>query len=216
VERARAAWRQVRSAAVCYLALLAEVIVFGSLNPDDLTVLSYVAADVATLVIIVAFAWPTRREIIGLFRLPRMDAVAWTLVVLGPVGLWLFNEGLVFTISDLPGVLVSNPVLDLRRVGASERVVFLLVCVTPPLLEETAFRGVILENIREPFGTRPAAIVVSVLFSILHLAALSFVPFAALALVLAALRFRTGSLWPSIAGHGLFNLATLLLGSGNI
>ena len=65
-----------------------------------------------------------------------------------------------------------------------------------------------LENIREVFGTRPAAIVVSVLFAVLHLALLSFVPLAALALVLAALRVRTGSLWPSIAGHALFNSAT--------
>jgi membrane protease YdiL (CAAX protease family) len=88
--------------------------------------------------------------------------------------------------------------------------VFLLVCVTPPLLEEAAFRGVILEKIRESFGVRPAAIVVSVLFSVLHLAMLSFVPLAALALVLVALRIRTDSLWPSIVGHALFNLASLL------
>jgi membrane protease YdiL (CAAX protease family) len=39
---------------------------------------------------------------------------------------------------------------------------------------------------------------------------LSFVPLAALALVLVALRIRTDSLWPSIVGHALFNLASLL------
>jgi hypothetical protein len=33
---------------------------------------------------------------------------------------------------------------------------------------------------------------------------------AGLALVLAVLRIRTGSLWPAIAGHAFFNLATIL------
>jgi membrane protease YdiL (CAAX protease family) len=66
--------------------------------------------------------------------------------------------------------------------------VLLLVCVTPPLLEEIAFRRVILEQLRHPFGSRPAAVVVSILFSAIHLAMVSFLPFAALALVLADLR----------------------------
>jgi membrane protease YdiL (CAAX protease family) len=210
VVRAREAWRQVRSAAVCYLALLTEVVGFRTFDTGAPTVEWYVAADVAMLVVVIAFAWPIRRELVGLFRAPRMDAVAWALLLLGPTGLWFLNQGLISTIRDLPGVLVSDPIFELRRAGASTGTVFLLVCVTPPLLEEAAFRGVILEKIRESFGVRPAAIVVSVLFSVLHLAMLSFVPLAALALVLVALRIRTDSLWPSIVGHALFNLASLL------
>jgi membrane protease YdiL (CAAX protease family) len=214
VVRAQHAWRQVRSAALCYLVLLAEVVGFGAFDTGDSTVDLYVAADVVTLVVVVAFAWPMRRELVRLFRAPRMDAVAWALLLFGPAGLWLLNQGLLAAMGDLPGVLVSDPILELREAGASTGTVFLLVCVTPPFLEEAAFRGVILEKIRESFGTRPAVIVVSILFSVLHLALLSFIPFAALAVVLAALRLRTGSLWPAIVGHALFNLATMLFEAG--
>jgi membrane protease YdiL (CAAX protease family) len=110
----------------------------------------------------------------------------------------------------LPGAFTLDPILELRSAGASTGTIFLLVCVTPPVLEEAAFRGVIFEKIHQSFGTRPAAIVIAILFSVLHLALLSFVPLAALALVLAAVRIRTGSLWPAIAGHALFNLTTML------
>ncbi len=210
VIRARNAWKQVRSAAVCYLLLLAVVVAVGAFDAGERTVALYVGGDVAMLVVVLAFAWPMRRDLVRLLRAPQMDAAAWALLLLAPAGLWLLNQGLISTIADLPGVLVSDPVEELRAAGASIGTVFLFVCVTPPLLEEAAFRGVILEKIRESFGTRPAAIVVSILFSILHLAMLSFIPLAALALVFALLRFRTGSLWPAIVGHACFNLATML------
>jgi hypothetical protein len=60
VVRARDAWRQVRSAAVCYLVLLAEVVRLGAFDTGDGKVGLYVAADVVTLVVVVAFAWPMR------------------------------------------------------------------------------------------------------------------------------------------------------------
>jgi membrane protease YdiL (CAAX protease family) len=210
VTRARDAWIRVRSAAVLYLVLLALVLGFGALDTGDWALELYVAADVVMLGAIVAFGWPLRRDILGLFRVPRMDALAWALLVLGPASLWLLNQGLVSMTRDLPGVLVSDPILELRLAGASTWTVVLLVCVSPSLVEEVAFRGVILETIRESFGERPAMVVVSILFSVLHLAMLSFVPLAGLALVLAVLRIRTGSLWPAIAGHALFNLAAVL------
>jgi membrane protease YdiL (CAAX protease family) len=204
----------VRSAALFYLALLALVLGFATLDTYDRTVELYVAADAATLVIVAAFAWPIRHELVRLFHVPRMDALAWALLLLGPGGFWLINEGLLCVTSDLPGVFVSNPVTELRTAGASTSTVFMLVCVTPPLFEEVAFRGIILEKIRESFGTGPAIVVVSILFSVLHVALLSFVPLAMLAAVLAVLRIRTGSLWPAITGHAFYNLATILSEAG--
>jgi membrane protease YdiL (CAAX protease family) len=211
VIRAQAAWRRVRAAAFCYLALLATVLGVALADSGERTLELYVGADVVMLVVVSAFAWPVRRELSVLFRPPRMDVHAWALFLLGPAVLWLLNQGLIATTRDLPGVLISDPAIDLRLAGASTITVILLCCVTPALLEEVAFRGIILEQIRESFGTPPAAIVVSILFSILHLALLSFIPFAALALVFAMLRLRTGSLWPPIVGHFLFNLASVVL-----
>jgi len=213
VVRAQHAWKAVRSAAFCYLALLAEVVVLRVVDAGERTVALSAAADLVMLLIVVVFAWPIRGTIVRLLRLPRMDPVAWALLGVGPACCWLANQAIISTTDALPGVLTSDPIAELRLAGASTGVVFLLVGVTPPLFEELAFRGVMLERIHNSFGVRPAAIVVSILFSILHLALLSFVPLAVLALVLASLRLRTGSLWPAIVGHALFNLMTLLLAS---
>jgi membrane protease YdiL (CAAX protease family) len=208
--RAAAAWQRVRHAALCYLAFLGLVIVTNVLGAEGGTVELYVLGDVLLAVTVVVFAWPVRRSIVGLLRVPRMDRVAWGLLLFGPLSLWLLNTGVVSAISGLPATPVSDPILELYLAGAPTWTVLLLVCVTPPLLEEIAFRGVILEQLRDPFGSRPAVVVVSILFSVIHLAMVSFLPFAALALVLAALRLRTGSLWPAILGHAMFNGATML------
>jgi len=207
--RTRDAWKRVRLAALLYVMLLAVVIGLQAFDPGLGVVDHYVVGDIAMFLVVAAFAWPIRREILGLFRIPRMDRVAWALLFVAPAGLWLVNVGLIAAL-DLPGALGADPVFELRAGDASTTTVLMLLCVTPPLIEEVAFRGIILENIRESFGARPAAVVTSILFSILHLAVLSFLPFAALAFVFALLRLRTSSLWPAMAGHAIFNLATVL------
>lgn len=211
VARAEQAWLRVRSAAFCYLTLL--VVVVGS-SFVGWTTTDYFVVDLVMATVVGLFAWPLRAVLFNLLRRPQMDALAWALLLLGPPLLWGLNQGLIALVSDVPDVWIGDPVQDLRSVGASAMTIFFLVCVTPPVVEELAFRGLLLESIREPFGTLPAAIVTSALFSILHVALLSFIPLAALALVLAALRMRTGSLWPAIVGHGIFNTITLVVDLG--
>jgi uncharacterized protein len=206
--RAREAWRQVRIAAAFYVALLLELFVFAILTVADATVTPFVVLDVMTLVTIIAFGWTVRRQVLGLLDVPRMDTTAWLLLIFGTAAAWLLNEGVLSLARGLPTVLEFNLFADLRQAGASPAAVLALTCVTPPILEELAFRGVLIERLRDAFGVEAAIVVVSVLFSILHLAVLSFVPFAGLAIVLGMLRIRTGSLWPAVAGHALFNLAS--------
>ena len=91
-----------------------------------------------------------------------------------------------------------------------------LVCLVA-IGEETAFRGVLLGLLVERHGVGPAVVVSSVLFGLTHLVNLALgaalpgvllqVLFAGLgAAGLAALRMRTGSLWPGIVLHALYDL----------
>jgi membrane protease YdiL (CAAX protease family) len=96
----------------------------------------------------------------------------------------------------------------------------LLLAVASVLLagvgEELAFRGVLLRLLL-PRGVGPAVLLSSVLFGLMHVANLAVgadwpttllqVTFTALAGAgYAAVRLRTGSLWPCIGLHALFDL----------
>jgi membrane protease YdiL (CAAX protease family) len=91
-----------------------------------------------------------------------------------------------------------------------------LVCLVA-LGEETAFRGVLLTLLRERHGVAAAVVISSALFGLTHLVNLALgaplpgvllqVLFAGLGSAgFAALRLRTGSLWPPIVLHAVYDL----------
>lgn len=73
--------------------------------------------------------------------------------------------------------------------------------VVAPFCEETFFRGFALAGFLRGMGVWPAVILSAVLFTIAHGDVGSSVPILALGLVLAYIRWRTGSIWPGIALH---------------
>ena len=74
-----------------------------------------------------------------------------------------------------------------------------------PLAEETLFRGVLYTWIRDAGYPRLALWGSSLLFALVHLNLVTFLPLLVLALILVALYERTGNLLASMAAHGLFN-----------
>ncbi len=89
-----------------------------------------------------------------------------------------------------------------------------LAMVVAPVAEEILFRGILLPLLMKRLGAGPAVILSAALFALIHLHAPSFFPLFVLATGLALAYIYTGSLWVSIAMHGLFNgmnLAILLL-----
>ncbi len=87
-----------------------------------------------------------------------------------------------------------------------------MTAVVVPVAEEAIFRGLIYRWLRERIGFGGGLILSSVLFGILH-----FIPFLApvlaiLGAIFAWLYERSGSLWPPIIAHAVFNgLTTLML-----
>jgi len=81
----------------------------------------------------------------------------------------------------------------------------LLVGVFVPFVEEIVFRGLIFGWLRKHMGFVGAAVLSALLFSGLH-GILALIPaLAVMGLVLAAVNERSGSLWPCIILHGVFN-----------
>ncbi|MEP7186658.1 MAG: CPBP family intramembrane glutamic endopeptidase [Rhodanobacter sp.] len=87
----------------------------------------------------------------------------------------------------------------------------LLVISLGPMVEELLFRGVLLSALLQRWRVIPSVLISSALFALAHLSGLQFQWFALpqlilLALLLAWLRLRSGSIWPAVIAHGTNNL----------
>jgi membrane protease YdiL (CAAX protease family) len=79
-----------------------------------------------------------------------------------------------------------------------------------PLIEELFFRGAIYRGLRREHTAALAVMGTALVFAISHLSLRNFVPVFAIGLILSHARAASGSLWPGLALHIVFNAATLV------
>ncbi|MHB1843554.1 MAG: CPBP family intramembrane glutamic endopeptidase [Deltaproteobacteria bacterium] len=99
---------------------------------------------------------------------------------------------------------------DLSRVldqvhGPLQIVLFASVVVGAPLAEETVFRGYLLPVFERRMGLGRAILAQALLFSLVHLDPIGFLPRLLLGAVFGWLVALTGSLWPGVFAHALNN-----------
>jgi membrane protease YdiL (CAAX protease family) len=81
----------------------------------------------------------------------------------------------------------------------------LTVVIAAPLGEELFFRGFAFPALRRSWGLVAAVLVSGALFSILHMDPVGFLGLMEIGVMLAALRWWTGSLWGAVLGHAVNN-----------
>ena len=79
-----------------------------------------------------------------------------------------------------------------------------------PMAEEILFRGILYPAIKQAGFPRLALWGTVLLFAVVHMNAVSFVPLAVMGLILTALYERTGNLLAPIIAHALFNTLNLI------
>jgi len=109
---------------------------------------------------------------------------------------------------------------DIQQLGANTplawRIPLVLVVVSlGPVVEELLFRGVLLSTLLQRWGPGWAVAVSSLMFALVHLPGLQWQWFGLpdlllLALLLAWLRLRSGSIWPGVLAHGINNLLAVV------
>lgn len=96
---------------------------------------------------------------------------------------------------------------------------FVVVALVAPIVEELTFRGLGFSSIAAMFGPAAAILAIGVAFGVWHGLVIAFPVLAILGAVLAALRHRTGSVFPPMVAHAIFNgsalVAAVTLGSGS-
>jgi hypothetical protein len=105
---------------------------------------------------------------------------------------------------------------DIQQIGSSTPLALrlplvLMVVTVGPVVEELLFRGVLLSALLQRWRVGWAIATSSLAFALVHLPGLQFQWYALpnlilLAVVLAWLRLRTDSIWPSVLAHGTNNL----------
>jgi membrane protease YdiL (CAAX protease family) len=109
---------------------------------------------------------------------------------------------------------------DIQQLGNSTPLglrlpLVLMVVIVGPLVEELLFRGVLLSALLQRWRTGWAVLISSLAFALVHLPGLQYQWYALpelalLALVLAWLRLRSGSIWPGVVAHGVNNVLGVL------
>jgi membrane protease YdiL (CAAX protease family) len=110
---------------------------------------------------------------------------------------------------------IQPPVQDVTRIialssGWTTRLYLaLLAVVIAPVVEEMLFRGILLPALARRVGVKPAIVVVSLLFALVHGHLPSLIPLFMLSVILSLLYLHRGTLVAPVAMHSLFNSLTV-------
>ncbi|WEN16601.1 type II CAAX endopeptidase family protein [Rhodanobacter sp. AS-Z3] len=141
---------------------------------------------------------------------------AWFFLPAIAIGLALPWLGSVLTEWLARGQTVSQ---DIQQIGSqtplAPRVLLALVVVcVGPVVEELLFRGVLLSALLRRWRAGWAVALTSLVFALIHLPGLDYQWYALpalllLAVLLAILRLRSGSIWPAVLAHATNNLVAV-------
>ena len=139
--------------------------------------------------------------------------VSWKHVLVA-VGLAAANQPVVSFLTWMAHSLLPRAVVDdfdakqrlLDTVFRANAIPMLVtVTLAAPLGEELFFRGFALPALRRSWGPLAALLVSGALFSLLHMDAVGFIGLMEIGVLLAVLRWWSGSLWAAVIGHAVNN-----------
>lgn len=110
----------------------------------------------------------------------------------------------------LPHAQNSQCVTVQQQYGHSILLALPVVCLAAPIVEETVFRGVLYRWLRGVMPVGAAMVLSGAIFAFAHAVTLLFLPLLGLGVLLAWIYERSGSIWPGVLVHALFNLAGII------
>lgn len=157
------------------------------------------------------------REVFALRRPSSLRAAAgWIAVALVTVWVVSFALGQVLNAGKDQGLVPDH--WEPRHAGAFAAN-FAVVVLVAPLVEELTFRGFGVTGLAGVFGPAWAIVGVGLAFGVWHGLLIAFPALAILGAILAALRVRTDSVYPSMVAHAIFNgvalIAAVTVGGGS-
>ena len=194
----------VRRTLVFYgLWLVSGVISSVAAYAGAITVHVIIAMDAITAGVTGGWALKYRREVFRLYAWPRKVLwlaipllVAWPAAAAISLFIGWFNRLIGFDIT-YSSIFFAD--------GYGWSWIVLLICVQPAVIEELAFRGILLSTMSDLMKPAEAVAVSAIAFAIMHFSLASLVPFALLGMYFGWMRLRSGSLWPAMIAHFAHN-----------
>jgi membrane protease YdiL (CAAX protease family) len=149
-------------------------------------------------------------EVIGpLLRESGITARTWWLPLAVLTGTWLLLRPYFWLVMQLGGEF-EGYLPQYQEHGWPLWTAYLMICVMPAIFEELAFRGFIQGRMERVLSRSEALILQAILFSVLHMSPLIFLSHFVLGLALGLVRLRTGSLYPGMMMHAVWNAVVLV------
>ena len=205
-----APWREFRPALLLWLGMLAVNGALGLLSHLlDLSSPWYdVTATVVTATLTLACCAMDRLALAPALRGIGLDDRTWWHPLAAGVSLAIFMQ-LYFGALAHFGAEFGSYSEDYRLHGWPVWSMYLMVSLAPAVFEELAFRGFIQGRLGSLMGPREAVAVQAAMFSVLHMSPMVFPSHFVFGVVLGGLRRTTGSLYPGMVIHGLWNAFVL-------
>jgi membrane protease YdiL (CAAX protease family) len=151
-----------------------------------------------------------------LFRMTRQELIRYMLIGAGCASAVMALLGLLIVTGLDKNIPKDMPIFDEFRNGYGRLIIYTILALLAPAAEELVFRGYIFQGIRNSFGIKVSAIIVTALFIMLHAPQLgySILPLLMLCVVSVTLiwvRIKTDSLTKCIVIHQIYNTILLLI-----
>ena len=161
-----------------------------------------------------------RLPVVETLSLRPVRPIVWPAVLVGVPAAMLTGEG-VFLLADflipMPPEMIEAFSTAIFPEHLSTFSLILLIGLAPGVLEEVAFRGVLLHGMRGKYGTENIGAFVKVvlinglIFGLFHITLFRILPTAFLGVVFAGVTLLTGSIFPAVVWHTLNNVLALIL-----
>lgn len=210
-----AAWEAIVVLVITLITQAVVAFVAVQMIEDKNTVVAVLvlAGELTMLLVVVAwvkgFHGMTMADFGWRSRAPRGDVG----VGLGAAALGLALEIPLVLVGQLIGrIILDRPVEQPQQLAFEGDPSTLILVITgigavilAPIAEESLFRGIVYKGFRSRLGVGVAALLSGILFGLVHVYPLLWLPIGALGYILALTFERRGSLLPPIVGHALFN-----------
>ncbi|MGH8113934.1 MAG: lysostaphin resistance A-like protein [Rhodanobacteraceae bacterium] len=190
-------------------------------SPDIRVILAAItiAAAAAVMIALVRQTWPrqwSRADLPGFGFVRPRDKSAYVMAVVLGIGILLLGGAVTHLLAQGHPVHQDVSVMAGKVSPGMRLLLALLVVCVAPVVEELVFRGVLLSGLASRMRIGWAIVVSALIFGCAHLPDFKFAwyPVPALillGLVLAWLRIRTHSLWPSITLHATNNFVAAIM-----
>jgi len=143
------------------------------------------------------------------FALRPVHPLVWPAIVIGAPSGYIVGIGLAELVNTYVFPVPQNVLEAFGDALLGDQMplwqLLLFIAVMPGILEELAFRGVLLHGLRKVFGPVGICLMVGAIFGIFHVSLFRLLPTAYLGVVFAAVVLLTGSIFPVMLWHFLNN-----------